>query len=57
MFKILLISIVIVPILLGVQAAKGQVGQRGLWLLRTGWVLYSIFWLFLLYYLERQWGG
>ena len=56
-FKYLLISIVIVPILLGVMAAKVRGGTRGLRFLMTGWVVFSILWLGMLYYLNRRWVG
>ena len=57
MFKFLLISIVIVPTLLGVKAASGDDGPRGLPVLRTAWVLYSVLWLGMLYYLKDRWVG
>jgi len=56
-FKYLLISIVIVPVLLGVKAADGRTGPRGLRVLITGWVLYGVLWLGLLYYLKNHWVG
>ena len=55
MFKYLLMSIVIVPVLLGMKAATSRGGLRGPWVLLTGWVLYSVLWLCMLYYLERRW--
>ena len=55
MFKGLLISIVIVPVLLGVQAATSRRGPRGLPLLLTVLVVYNILYLFLLYYLHYRW--
>ena len=55
MFKGLLISIVIVPVLLGVQAATSRRGPRGLPLLLAALVVYNILYLFLLYYLHYRW--
>jgi hypothetical protein len=56
-FKYLLMSIVIVPILLGVKAADGRGGPRGLRVLIIGWVLYSILWVGMLYFLRHRWVG
>ena len=52
MLKALLISIVIVPVLLGIKMANVQ--GDGLRVLRALWVLYGIFWVGLLYYLKRR---
>jgi hypothetical protein len=57
MFKYLLVSIVIVPVLLGVMAANGRGGRRGLSVLRIVWVLYGVLWVGMLYYLENRWVG
>ena len=55
MFRLFLISIVIVPVLLGVQTAKGPSGRRGLFLL-LGFVLtYDVLYLLMLYYLRVRW--
>jgi len=54
-FKWLLISIVIVPVLLGVQAAAGRRGLRGLPLLLAFVVVYNVLWMFMLYYLRYRW--
>ena len=57
MFKLLLISIVIVPVLLGMQAARGRRGRRGVGLL-VGLVLtYDVFYWLMLYYLRVRWVG
>jgi hypothetical protein len=56
-FKYLLISIVIVPVLLGLKAANGRGGRRGLPVLITGWVLFSTLWVGMLYYLKQRWVG
>ena len=52
MLKALLISIVIVPVLLGVKSANSR--SDGLKVLRTIWVLYGVLWVGLLYYLKRR---
>ena len=52
MYKSLLMSIAIVPILLGLIAAKGRKGGRDLASLRVGWIAYSIIWIGALYYLR-----
>jgi hypothetical protein len=57
LLKLLLISIVIVPALLGVKAANARVGPRGLRALKTGWLLYGVLWVCLLYYLKHRWVG
>jgi len=56
-FNYLLMSIVIVPVLLGMKAATSRSGPRGFRLLLTGWVLYGVLWLCMLYYLDRRWVG
>ena len=56
MFKWLLISIVIVPVLLGVHAATSRRGPRGLPVLLGGLLLYDVLWLFMLYYLTLPMG-
>jgi hypothetical protein len=55
MFKYLLISIAIVPLLVGVSAAKGDDGRRRRSALRVGWVLYAVLWFGVLYYLRYRW--
>lgn len=55
--KYLLISIVIVPVLLGIKTATGRNGTRGLRDLLVGWVIYSLLWVGLLYLLSRRWVG
>ena len=55
MFKYLLISIALVPLLVGIRAAnKGDV-QRRRSALRVAWVLYATLWFGLLYYLRFRW--
>jgi hypothetical protein len=55
MFKLFLISIVIVPVLLGLQAARGSSGRRGLFLLLALTLAYDLLYLFMLYYLRVRW--
>jgi hypothetical protein len=55
MFKYLLISIVIVPVLLGVQAATGRRGPRGLGFLLAALLVYDVLYLFMLHYLNYRW--
>lgn len=55
MFKYLLISIVVVPLLLGVSAAKGHDPGRSRSALRIGWILYALLWFGVLYYLRGRW--
>lgn len=55
MFKALLISIVIMPILLGVIAAKGRADGRDRTVLRGWWILYTCVWIGLLYLLRYRW--
>jgi hypothetical protein len=57
MFAYLLMSIVIVPVLLGVKATTRRQGLRGLRMLLTGWVLYAALWLCMLYFLKNRWVG
>lgn len=56
-FKWLLISIVIVPVLLGMYAATSRRGPRGLPVLLGGLLLYDVLWLFMLYYLNYRWAA
>jgi hypothetical protein len=55
-FKYLLISIALVPVLLGVAAAKERDGARNRSALRISWLVYAILWFGSLYYLRRRWG-
>ena len=56
MFKYFLISIAIVPLLLGVGAANGRDGGGSRSALRVGWLVYALFWFGVLYYLRYRWG-
>jgi hypothetical protein len=53
-FKSILISIAIAPILLGVIVAKGRDGGRDRTALRVGWVAYAVLWIGALYYLRPR---
>jgi len=55
MFKSLLISIVIVPVLLGMQAARSRREERGLLQLLASVLAYNVLYMLMLYYLRRRW--
>lgn len=55
MFKLLLISIVIVPVLLGMQAARGRRGRHGLLFALV--LTYDVLYWLMLYYLRVRWVG
>ncbi len=55
MFKLLLISIVIAPVLLGMQAAKDPSRRRGQFLLLALVLTYDVLYLLMLYYLRIRW--
>ena len=57
MFKLLLISVVVVPVLLGIQASKKRAGSRGLLTLLTFVFAYDVFYFLMLYYLRLRWVG
>ena len=57
MFKLLLISIVIVPVLLGMQAAKNSRGRQRVGLLLGLVLTYDVFYWLMLYYLRVRWVG
>jgi hypothetical protein len=57
MFKLLLISIVIVPVLLGMRAATSGGGRRGLGLLLALLLAYDVLYWAMLYYLRVRWVG
>jgi hypothetical protein len=50
-----MITVTIVPILLGVSAANGRDGTRDRRVLRIGWIAYVLFWFVILYYLRYRW--
>ncbi len=55
MFKLLLISIVMVPVLLGMQAAKSRSERRGLFLLLALMLTYGVLYVLMLFYLRVRW--
>jgi hypothetical protein len=57
MFKLLLISIVIVPVLLGMQADRSGRGRHGLGLLLALVLAYDVAYWLMLYYLRVRWVG
>lgn len=56
MFKYFLISIAIVPLLIGVSAANARNGGGSRSALRVGWLVYALLWFGGLYYLRYRWG-
>ena len=56
-FKLLLISIVIVPVLLGMNAAGVRGKRRGLLLLLVFVLVYDALYMLMLYYLRVRWVG
>jgi len=57
MFKLLLISIVIVPVLLGMQAARRRRGRHRLGLFLGLVLTYDVLYWLMLYYLRVRWVG
>jgi hypothetical protein len=57
MFKLLLISIVVVPVLLGMQAANSRRAGHGLLQLLGLVFTFSVLYLIMLYYLHVRWVG
>ena len=57
MFKLLLISIVIAPIVLAIQAAKSPSQHRGMLLLLASVLAYDLLYVAMLYYLRVRWVG
>ena len=55
MFKLFLISIVIVAIVLGVTAGNGRRDGKDRSVLRSRWILYTSLWIGFLYILEYRW--
>jgi hypothetical protein len=54
-FKLLLISIAIVPIALGITAANGRTDAKARSVLRIRWILYVSLWIGLLYFVSYRW--
>jgi hypothetical protein len=57
MFKLLLISVVIVPVLLGMQAATSRSARRGVFVLVALVFTYDMLYLLMLVYLRLRWVG
>ena len=57
MFKAVLISVVIVPVILGMQAGTSRRVRRGAPLLLAFLLAYDVMYVALLYYLRRRWLG
>jgi hypothetical protein len=57
MFKSVLISVVIVPVLLAMQAAGSRSARRGVLVLLSLLLVYDVMYLALLYYLRVRWLG
>jgi len=57
MFKLLLISIVVVPVVLGIWAAATRSRRRGLLLLLAFVLGYDALYFLLLYYVRMRWVG
>ncbi len=55
MFKSLLISVVAVPVLLGMLAARSRREGRGLAQLLVCLFAYNLLYMIMLYYLRRRW--
>ncbi|HXB57376.1 MAG TPA: hypothetical protein VN461_21625 [Vicinamibacteria bacterium] len=55
MFKLLLISIVMVPVLLGMQTAKSRSERRGLSILLALMLTYDVLYVLMLFYLRVRW--
>ena len=55
MGKAVLFSIVIVPVLLGMQAATTRRFRRGLWRMLASVLAFDVLFVLLLYYLRRRW--
>jgi hypothetical protein len=55
MFQNFIISFTILPILVGMLAAKGRGGARDRAAVRVGWIVYAVLWFGALYYLRYRW--
>jgi hypothetical protein len=53
-FKSILISIAVVPVLLGMIAAKGRDSGRDRVALRVAWVAYAVLWFAALFFLRYR---
>ena len=57
MFKYFLISVIIVPALISIAAAKRRKGGGDRAVLRFGWLVYVVLWIGMLHYLRYKWAG
>jgi hypothetical protein len=57
MFKLVLISIVVMPVLLAMRAARLRTRPRGLLVLLAAVLGYQAFYMLTLYYLRVRWLG
>lgn len=57
MFKILIITVVIVPVLLGMYAARRRRLRQGLVMFFALVLTFDLFYLLMLYYLRIRWVG
>ena len=57
MFSRFLITIVLVPVVLGMIAARGRTAQQRLLQLLAYIAVYDILYMFVLYYLRYRWVG
>jgi hypothetical protein len=57
MFKPLLMSLVIVPVLLGMQVATRRRGRNGLVILIALVITFGVLYILMLYYLRLRWVG
>jgi hypothetical protein len=55
MFKLILISIVLVPVLLGMLTARNRSQRHGLFLLLAIMLTYNVLYVFMLFYLRVRW--
>lgn len=57
MFKLLLISIVFAPVLIGALAGRTRDGRRGLLFLLAFVLTYNVLFVMMLYYLRVRWSA
>jgi hypothetical protein len=57
MFKVLIITVVIVPVLLGMLAARRRRLRQGLVMFLALVLTFDLFYLLMLYYLRIRWVG
>ena len=57
MLKFFILSIVIVPCLIGISAARRNERKGDPAALRIRWIIYITVWFGLLYFAKRKWAG